>query len=417
MRDSVPSRRHRRALVTGRRGSARSDAGGASCWHVPDDRNGPWGGGDCHPGALRHDTAAGAAAADGGGLGQRRPRRPAAPAASQCPGAESATEHPAAHHHRTGRRRASRSTQHDRARPSPKARPGSRKRRPPPAALRPAIWGRAQDRRRRRSNRERPRCTVRLRRAPLAETQGDGHAEDAGLFRRQDHRHHRRRQRHRPRHRADLCPRGRQRRLRRHQRGRRQRDRGAGQRQGQPGAGLEGRRHQARRRSTTWSSARSMRSARVQFLFNSAGAAIRRAKFLEIDDALMEKTFDLNVKGTLYGMQAVLPHMLANKFGVIVNIGSMAHRRGGPGSLDPLRGGEGRGGDHDHGRGARIRARRHPRAVDLARAGAGRRSRTRRRPRPSWSRNSSTTCRCSASASRRRSASWCCSCARTPARS
>src|SRR5580704_11189030 len=30
---------------------------------------------------------------------------------------------------------------------------------------------------------------------------------------------------------------------------------------------------------------------RVQFLFNSAGAAIRRAKFLEIDDTLMEKTF------------------------------------------------------------------------------------------------------------------------------
>ena len=70
----------------------------------------------------------------------------------------------------------------------------------------------------------------------------------------------------------------------------------------------------------------------VHFLFNSAGAAIRRAKFLEIDDALMEKTFDLNVKGTFYGMQAVLPHMLANKFGVIVNVGSMAHRRGGPGS-------------------------------------------------------------------------------------
>src|SRR3982074_1973265 len=42
----------------------------------------------------------------------------------------------------------------------------------------------------------------------------------------------------------------------------------------------------------------------VHFMFNSAGAAIRRAKFLEIDDALMEKTFDLNVKGTLYGMAA-----------------------------------------------------------------------------------------------------------------
>ena len=70
----------------------------------------------------------------------------------------------------------------------------------------------------------------------------------------------------------------------------------------------------------------------VQFLFNSAGAAIRRAKFLEIDDALMEKTFALNVNGTFYAMQAVLPHMLANKAGVIVNMASMAHRRGGPGS-------------------------------------------------------------------------------------
>jgi NAD(P)-dependent dehydrogenase (short-subunit alcohol dehydrogenase family) len=70
----------------------------------------------------------------------------------------------------------------------------------------------------------------------------------------------------------------------------------------------------------------------VQFLFNSAGAAIRRAKFLEIDDALMDKTFALNVNGTFYAMQAVLPHMLANKSGVIVNMASMAHRRGGPGS-------------------------------------------------------------------------------------
>ena len=46
----------------------------------------------------------------------------------------------------------------------------------------------------------------------------------------------------------------------------------------------------------------------VHFLFNSAGAAIRRAKFLEIDDDLFDRTFDLNVKGTFYSMQAVLPH-------------------------------------------------------------------------------------------------------------
>ena len=71
---------------------------------------------------------------------------------------------------------------------------------------------------------------------------------------------------------------------------------------------------------------------RVHFLFNSAGAAMRRSKFLDIDDELFERTLDLNLKGTFYGMQAILPHMLANKSGVIVNVGSMAHKRGGPGT-------------------------------------------------------------------------------------
>jgi NAD(P)-dependent dehydrogenase (short-subunit alcohol dehydrogenase family) len=71
---------------------------------------------------------------------------------------------------------------------------------------------------------------------------------------------------------------------------------------------------------------------RVHFLFNSAGAAIRRSKFLDIDDDLFDRTFDLNVKGTFYAMQAVLPHMLENKFGVIVNVASMAAKRGGPGT-------------------------------------------------------------------------------------
>ena len=106
---------------------------------------------------------------------------------------------------------------------------------------------------------------------------------------------------------------------------------------------------------------------RIQFLFNSAGAAIRRAKFLEIDDTLMEKTFALNLNGTLYCMQALLPHMLAGKHGVIVNMASMAHRRGGPGS-SIISGGQRRGGIDDARRRARIRDARHPRAVDLARA-------------------------------------------------
>ncbi len=71
---------------------------------------------------------------------------------------------------------------------------------------------------------------------------------------------------------------------------------------------------------------------RVHFLFNSAGAALRRSKFLDIDDDLFDRTFDLNVKGTFYAMQAVLPHMLKNKSGVIVNVASMAAKRGGPGA-------------------------------------------------------------------------------------
>jgi 3-oxoacyl-[acyl-carrier protein] reductase len=70
----------------------------------------------------------------------------------------------------------------------------------------------------------------------------------------------------------------------------------------------------------------------VHFQFNSAGAALRRAKFLDVDDALFEETFALNVKGVFYCMQAVLPHMQKNGHGVIVNMASMAHRRGGPGT-------------------------------------------------------------------------------------
>ena len=68
----------------------------------------------------------------------------------------------------------------------------------------------------------------------------------------------------------------------------------------------------------------------VQFQFNSAGAALRRAKFLAIDDTLLDGTFALNVKGVFHCMQAILPHMQANGHGVIVNMASMAHRRGGP---------------------------------------------------------------------------------------
>jgi NAD(P)-dependent dehydrogenase (short-subunit alcohol dehydrogenase family) len=73
------------------------------------------------------------------------------------------------------------------------------------------------------------------------------------------------------------------------------------------------------------------RFGRIDALFNSAGSALRRCGFLEIDDELFERSFDLNVKGTFWAMQAILPHMLQRGGGVIINMGSMAHKRGGPG--------------------------------------------------------------------------------------
>tara|TARA_B100000989_G_scaffold183629_1_gene138204 strand:+ start:1591 stop:2355 length:765 start_codon:yes stop_codon:yes gene_type:complete len=69
----------------------------------------------------------------------------------------------------------------------------------------------------------------------------------------------------------------------------------------------------------------------IDFQFNNAGSAIKRSKFLDIDDDLFEKAYDLNVKGVFYGMQAVLPHMLERGSGVIVNTASMSYIRGGGG--------------------------------------------------------------------------------------
>ena len=70
----------------------------------------------------------------------------------------------------------------------------------------------------------------------------------------------------------------------------------------------------------------------VDFLFNSAGAAFARAKFLDIGDDLWKRSYDLNVNGVFYAMQAALPHMLELGRGVIVNMASMSHKRGGAGA-------------------------------------------------------------------------------------
>jgi len=71
---------------------------------------------------------------------------------------------------------------------------------------------------------------------------------------------------------------------------------------------------------------------RIDFLLNAAGSALRRSKFLDIDSDLLEHALDLNFKSVFHATQAVLPHMLRQKSGVIVNIASMSVKRGGPGA-------------------------------------------------------------------------------------
>jgi NAD(P)-dependent dehydrogenase (short-subunit alcohol dehydrogenase family) len=69
----------------------------------------------------------------------------------------------------------------------------------------------------------------------------------------------------------------------------------------------------------------------IDILVNNAGAAIKRSSFLEIDEALWERTYDVNVKSVFLVSQAVLKHMVPRKSGRIINISSVAARLGGPG--------------------------------------------------------------------------------------
>ena len=71
---------------------------------------------------------------------------------------------------------------------------------------------------------------------------------------------------------------------------------------------------------------------RLHFALNSAGGAMGRRPFLDIDQELWERTYALNVRGTFNGCQAIIPHMLEEGGGVIVNIASVAAWIGGAGN-------------------------------------------------------------------------------------
>jgi 3-oxoacyl-[acyl-carrier protein] reductase len=68
---------------------------------------------------------------------------------------------------------------------------------------------------------------------------------------------------------------------------------------------------------------------RIDAWVNNAGMA-RRKLFLETSPAEWEEIIDVNLKGVLVCTAAVLPHMVANGKGVIVNIASGAGKVGFP---------------------------------------------------------------------------------------
>ncbi len=66
---------------------------------------------------------------------------------------------------------------------------------------------------------------------------------------------------------------------------------------------------------------------RVQILINNAGIYPPR-NFLESTSADWKRMIDINILGTMYASHAVLPNMLENGYGRIVNIGSVAGHYG-----------------------------------------------------------------------------------------
>jgi NAD(P)-dependent dehydrogenase (short-subunit alcohol dehydrogenase family) len=70
------------------------------------------------------------------------------------------------------------------------------------------------------------------------------------------------------------------------------------------------------------------RFGRIDFLVNYAGVW-DPAGIDEIDDARWDRILDVNLKGTFFMCQAVAPAMIAQRYGRIVLVGSIAARLGG----------------------------------------------------------------------------------------
>jgi 3-oxoacyl-[acyl-carrier protein] reductase len=67
----------------------------------------------------------------------------------------------------------------------------------------------------------------------------------------------------------------------------------------------------------------------LDVLVNNAGSLVRRVPFEELEDAMIDKIFDLNVRSVIAACQAALPHLEEAGGGSIINVGSIAGIGGG----------------------------------------------------------------------------------------
>lgn len=66
------------------------------------------------------------------------------------------------------------------------------------------------------------------------------------------------------------------------------------------------------------------KAGKVDILVNNAAIWRDHIPFLKTEQAMWDKYFDINVMGTVYVTRAVLPHMVEQKYGRVINVASVA---------------------------------------------------------------------------------------------
>jgi NAD(P)-dependent dehydrogenase (short-subunit alcohol dehydrogenase family) len=71
------------------------------------------------------------------------------------------------------------------------------------------------------------------------------------------------------------------------------------------------------------------KAPKVDILINNAGHLVKRAKLMEFTPELFDQVMNLNTKSIYFIAQAVVPYMIEQGNGIIINVSSIAARNGG----------------------------------------------------------------------------------------